>query len=398
MMNSVFKQSGLLLGISLASIRLRLLRALSTVAGAAGVVAVLVSLLSIAEGYDRVVRTSAAEESVRVLMSGSTAEIASTIPGDEVALLRTSPLVARDADGRPLASAELFTSVRVAGRNGNDMNVSLRGVEPAAYPLTGVRVVSGRAPTSGRREVLVGRLAAQRIPNAQIGSELRFTNSMWRVVGTFESDSGLAESELWVDTGALAASLDRGSAVQTLHLRLRDDASLREFSQSLERDPRLHVRAFDQKEYLEEQSKSLRGFLEVMCYGITFLMGLGAVFAALGTSYASVMTRIREIGTYRALGFRSSAVLGSIVGESLLLTGLGGLIGAIGAYVAFDGLQTSTVMFSTNYTQVAFAFAVSPAILLQAAVLALVIGLAGSLYPAWRVLHLSIAQSCGERR
>jgi len=398
MMKSVFKQSGLLLGIGLASMRLRLLRALSTVAGAAGVVAVLVSLLSIAEGYDRVVRTSAAEESVRVLMSGSTAEIASTIPGDEAALLRNSPFVARDADGRPLVSAELFTSVRVAGRNGNDMNVSLRGVEAAAYPLTGVRVVSGRAPSSGRREVVVGRLAAQRIQGAQIGSELRFTNSMWRVVGTFESDSGLAESELWVDAGALAASLDRGSAVQTLHLRLSDDASLREFSQSLERDPRLHVRAFDQKEYLEEQSESLRGFLQVMCYGITFLMGLGAAFAALGTSYASVMTRIREIGTYRALGFRSSAVLGSIIGESLLLTGLGGLIGAIGAYLAFDGLQTSTVMFSTNYTQVAFAFAVSPAILIQAAVLALVIGLAGSLYPAWRVLHLTIAQSCGERR
>jgi putative ABC transport system permease protein len=398
MMNSVLKQSGLLLGIGLASIRLRLLRALSTVAGAAGVVAVLVSLLSIAEGYDRVVRTSAAEESVRVLGSGSTAEIASNIPGDEVALLRNSPLVARDSEGRALLSAELYTSVRVAGRNGKDMNVSLRGVEPAAYPLTGVRIVSGRAPTSGRREVLVGRLAAQRLKGAGIGSDLRFTNSLWRVVGTFESDSGLAESELWVDAGALDASLDRGGAVQTLHLRLATGSSLHAFTQSLERDPRLHVRAFDQKEYLAEQSKSLRGFLEVMCYGITFLMGLGAAFAALGTSYASVSTRIREIGTYRALGFRGTAVFGSIIGESLLLTGVGGLIGAVGAYLVFDGLQTSTVMFSANYTQVAFAFAVSPAILVQAAALALIIGLAGSLYPAWRVLKLSIAQSCGERR
>ncbi len=398
MIDSTLRQTLHLLGIGLASLRQRLLRALTTVAGSVGVVAVLVSLLAIAEGYERVVNTTTGGDTVRVLNAAATAEIASSIAAEEVALIRNHPLLARAADGAPLVSAELFTSTRAPGRNGKELTLSVRGLEPAGQALAGASLVGGRPPLSGRRELMVGKQAAARLAAGGIGSTISVGNSPWQIVGIFAAGGGLAESEIWADAGALAANLDRGGAVQTLHLKLRPGTSTASFARALDADSRLHVRALDQRTYLAEQSGALRGFVEVLGYGISGLMGLGAAFAALGTSYASVNTRIRELGTYRALGFRSAAVFWSIVGESLLLTITGGVIGAAGAWLIFDGLETSTVLFSTNYTQTAFAFAVSPAILLQAAALAILIGLLGSLYPSLRVLQLSIAEACGERR
>lgn len=398
MIDSTPRQSLHLLLIGLASLRQRLLRAITTVAGTIGVVAVLVSLLSIAEGYDRVVNTTAAGDTVRVLNAAATAEIASNIPADEVALIRNHPMLARSPAGVPLISAELFTSTRAPGRNGKELTLSVRGIEPAGQGLAGASLRAGRAPQSGRRELMIGTQAAARLANGRIGSLITVGNSPWRIVGIFAAGGGLAESEIWADAGALAANLDRGGAVQTLHLKLRQGTSVASFARALDNDPRLHVRAIDQRAYLAEQSGALRSFMEVLGYGISGLMALGAAFAALGTSYASVNSRIRELGTYRALGFRNAAVFWSIVGESLLLTITGGVIGAIGAWLIFDGLETSTVLFSTNYTQTAFAFAVSPAILVQAAGLAIMIGLLGSLYPSLRVLRLSIAEACGERR
>lgn len=392
-------QVATLLGLGLASIRRRGLRAATTVIGTAGVVAMLVALLSIAEGYRKVVQTTAATPSVLVLMNGATAEVASSIPGDAAALVRQMAAIARDADGRLWYSAEVYTTTKLPGRiPGVMLNMSVRGVEPAGYGLTGVTVTQGRMPQSGRREVLVGRLAAGRLAAAALGDEIQIGNTKWQVVGQFSAESGLAESELWTDAGALASILDRGNLVQALHLRLADGTTLRDFNRQLEGDPRLDIRAFDRKEYLAEQSRALRQFLHILGYGVCTLMALGAAFAALGTSYASISARIREIGTLKALGFTDRAIFSAAMGESLLLTGLGGLAGALGAYFVFDGLQTSTVLHSNNYSQIAFSFSVSPGILTQASLLAVAIGVAGSFFPAWKVLRISISQALAERR
>ncbi|HET6435783.1 MAG TPA: ABC transporter permease [Xanthomonadaceae bacterium] len=398
-MSELLHQTAVLMKVGLASIRKRSLRAALTVAGAAGVVTVLVALLSIAEGYRRVVQTTAAADSVIVLMNGATAEVASSIGGDDVALVRQMREVARGPAGRPLLSAEVYTTAKLPSRlPGAVLNMAVRGVEEAAYGLTGVVVTEGRRPGSGRREVLVGRLAAGRLAGAGIGEDIDIGGMPWRVVGRFSAAGGLAESELWVDAGALASALDRGGMVQVLHLRLADGVGLRDFNRQLEDDPRLELRAFDLGDYLAEQSRALRTFLHVLCYGVSALMALGAAFAALGTSYASTSARIREIGAMKALGFSDHAIFSATLGESTLLTCVGGAIGALAAYLAFDGLQTSTVLHSTNYNQVAFSFAVSPWILAQAALLAVAIGVAGSLYPAWNVLRLTISQALSERR
>ena len=399
MSSYIVPQTGMLLTISLSGLRHRALRAATTVAGSIGVVAMLVALLSIAEGYRKVMLTSAADDSVLILMDGASAEVSSSIPLDEVALIRQSKLIARGANGAMILSAEPFATAKLPGREpGVQMNISLRGVEASAYELARVKLVSGRLPASGVREVIVGKLARGRLSGVDPGKEIRIGNSMWRVVGEFSSDNGAAESEIWTDAGALAASTDRGGAVQVIRLELAPKVRFADFARSLDDDPRLHVRAVTQKDYQAEQSETLQGFVKTLGYGISLLMGLGAAFAALGTSYASVAVRIREIGTLKALGFHDGSIFTSVIAESLLLSCVGGLIGAVGAYFIFDGLQVSTVLHSSNYTQVAFSFLVSPWILVQAALFAIGIGLAGSLYPAWKVLSISIAKATAERR
>jgi putative ABC transport system permease protein len=398
-MAKLIAQIQLLLAISLAGLKQRRLRAVTTVVGAIGVVAMLVSLLSISEGYQKVVKTTGADAGVRVLMEGASAEISSSIPLDEVALVRRNDAIASDADGKPLLAAERYTTVKLSSQNQTlEVNAPMRGVEAASYILNGIRMVAGRQPESGRRELAVGRLAAQRFDNLGLGEQVKITNSIWTVVGHFESDSGLTESELWADSGALASTTQRADVVQTLLVKLNDGVSVQSFANALDNDPRLHVYAIDQKDYLEKQSGELTGFVNTLGYSITLLMAMGAGFAALGTSYASVSARIREIGTLKALGFRSESIFYAVITESLLLTILGGFIGAVGAWWIFDGLQTSTVLFSNNYTQVAFAFDVSPWILVQAALLAVGIGMAGSLYPAWHVLNIPVSQASAERR
>lgn len=358
-----------------------------------------VALLSIAEGYRKVMLTTASKASVVVLMDGAIAEIASSIPGDDAALVRQMPAIARDSSGALHFSADVYTSTKLPARTpGIQMNMSVRGVEPASYDLTGVTVTAGHRPLSGRREVIVGRLAAQRLSGVEIGDEVQIGGGTWRVVGHFSSESGLTESELWTDAGALSSVLGRGSLVQVLHLRLANGVTLSDFNRQLDDDSRLDLRAFNRKEYLEEQSRALREFLHVLCYGVSFLMAMGAAFAALGTSYASISSRVREIGTLKALGFTDHAIFSAAISESLLLTCAGGLAGALAAYFIFDGLQTSTVLHSSNYSQIAFSFSVSPWIFVQASLLAITIGVGGSFYPAWKVLRITISQALAERR
>ncbi|WP_052688184.1 ABC transporter permease [Xanthomonas sp. MUS 060] len=391
-------QAVVLLRIGLVSMSRHAIRAGTTVVGAAGGVAMLVGVLSIAEGYLQVMQTGAGDESVLVMMDGATAEVASTISGDAAGLVRRMPGIATLADGAPAFSAELFTTAKFDSRHGQPLNMAVRGVDPAGYVLSGIKLVEGRLPQAGRRELIVGARASGRLRQGDIGDVVDIAGAQWTVVGRFTADSGLTESEIWTDAPTLAAAMERGSAVQVLHLRLVRGMSLDRFSRQLRDDPRLQLRAIDHAQYLADQSHALRTFLYVLCYGVSLLMALGAAFAALGTSYASVNARIREIGTLKALGFTDGAIFAALVAESVLLTCLGGALGALLAYAVFDGVQTSTFLHSSNYSQVAFSFSVTAQSLVQAAVLATLIGIAGSLYPAWTVLKLNTATALAERR
>jgi putative ABC transport system permease protein len=392
-------QVGRLTWIALLSLRRHGWRAASTVVGAMGVVGVLVSLLAIAQGYEQVLRLADSSANTMVLMRGANAEIGSTLPADQVQTLRSARGVARDAAGRPLASTEVFTTLKLNRRDdGQPMSVSLRGVEPVALALRGLRVTEGRLPQAGRFELLAGRQAAQTFQGLAPGGTVRIGGTLWTVVGQFGGAHGVAESELWADLGALQSVQERGQTAQVLLLQPAPGVAHEALARELERDPRLQVRALRESDYYGEQTRSLTRFVRSLGWGMALLMALGATFAALNAAQSGVSARLRELATFKALGFRDSAVLAAIVAESLLLALAGAALAAAAAWAVLDGRQASTMFFSHNYSQVVFAFDVAPAVLWQAAAIAAAIGVAGGWAPGVAALRRPLAATLAERR
>jgi putative ABC transport system permease protein len=367
----------------------------ATVFGVAGVVTVVVAVLSIAEGFRATLASTGAPESVIVLRGGSDAEMMSGIARADTRLIAGGPGVAR-APGGEAASAELYVIVNLPKRSTHtDANVPLRGVQPAAFEVRkDVHLVAGRRFEWGRNEVIVGTGAARQFSGLDLGSNLRLGENVWKVVGLFESGGSLSESEIWTDVDVLMPAYRR-RMFQSVHLRLASAEGFDRFKDALTTDPRLDTKVVRESEYYAEQSQTLTSIITKLGIGITFLMGVGAVFGALLTMYSAVAARTREIATLRALGFGGVAVAVSVLVESLVLALAGGVVGSLLAYLVFNGHHTSTLNWRT-FSQVAFAFKVTPRLMLAALVLTLPMGLVGGLFPAIRAARLPVATALRE--
>ncbi len=369
----------------------RLSSSVTAMVGIAGVVAVFVGVLSIAEGFRATMTVVGAEDIAIVLRGSADTEMSSGLSRDEVRLIADGPGLARTPAG-PLASAELFVIINLPKRSsGTDANVPFRGVEKAALAIRDdLKIVSGRVFELGRNEVLVGAGAARAFVGLDVGTKIRLGQNEWEVVGIFTGGGGSAESEIWTDAPVLQAAYHRGDTFQSVHARLSSPASFQQFKDALTTNPQLKVKVIRQTDFLAEQSSMLTSFIEGIGYFIAALMAVGALFGALNTMYSAVAARTREIATLRALGFGSVPVIVSVMLESLVLALVGGSVGAAVAYFAFDGYHTATINWQT-FSQVAFAFAVTPQLLVHALLLATLIGLIGGLFPAIRAVRLPIA-------
>lgn len=368
----------------------------AAVFGVAGVVGVLVGVLSMAAGFKIAMASSGSADSAIVLRNGADSEMVSGFGQDETRLIADAPGVARGESGS-LASAELFVIINLPLRSsGTDANVPLRGVEKAAFAVRDqVRFVKGRPFEWGRNEVVVGAGAAQEFAGLDVGSKLHVGRNDWQVVGIFVAKGGTAESEIWTDAKVLQAAYNRGNSYQSVYARLTSPDAFQQFKDALTTDPRLNVKVERQTDYYAEQSSLVTTLITTLGRLIALLMAVGAVFGALNTMYNSVSTRSREIATLRALGFGSAAVVVSVMLESLIVALLGGVIGAVVAYLAFNGFHTSTVNFQ-SFSQVTFAFQVTRQLLIQGIIWATVIGLIGGLLPAIRAARLPIASALRE--
>lgn len=364
--------------------------------GIAGVVAVLVSVLSMAVGFKRALTASAAPDSAIVLRNGADTEMVSGFAQEETRVIADAPGIGRNAQG-PLASAELFVIIDLPKRsNGIDANVPLRGVEPSAFQVRDkIKIIEGRAFEWGKNEVMVGAGAAREFSGLEVGKKLRVGRNDWLVAGTFSAGGGAAESEIWTDATVLQNAYHRGNSFQSVYVKLNSPQAFTQFKDALTTDPRLNVKVLRQAEYYEEQSTRMTTLITTLGVLVASLMAVGAIFGALNTMYNSVSTRTREIATLRALGFGSGAVIVSVMIESLLLALAGGVFGAAVAYLAFNGFHTATVNWQ-SFSQVTFAFAVTPQLLLQGIIWAAVIGLLGGLLPALRAARLPIASALRE--
>jgi putative ABC transport system permease protein len=364
--------------------------------GIAGVVAVLVGVLSIAAGFSRVMKVSGAPDAAIVLRSGADSEMVSGLSRQETRLIADAPGIAR-LEGVPLVSAELFVIINLPKRStGTDANVPLRGVDRVgARVRDNFKIVEGRMFEPGRNEVLVGVGAAREFAGADLGTTLRVGRNDWKVVGLFSAGGSAAESEIWTDSAVLQAAYNRGDSFQSVSVRLNSPAAFPEFKDALTANPQLNVKVLRQAEYFAGQSQMMTQLVTTLGYLIAALMAVGAVFGALNTMYNSVSDRTREIATLRALGFGSGAVLVSVMLESLLLALVGGTAGASLAYMVFNGFHTTTMNWQ-SFSQVTFAFAVTPQLLVQGIVLATLIGLAGGFLPALRAARQPVAAALRE--
>jgi putative ABC transport system permease protein len=382
---------------NLATLPQRIGSSATAVFGIAGVVAVMVGVLSIAEGILRTMQNSAAPENVVVMRSGSSSEMMSILLGDETRLIAETPGLARGASGA-LASPELFVIINLPKINtGTDANVPLRGVTRMAPEVRDhFRIVAGRMFEWGRNELVVGVGAQIEFQGLDIGSSITVAGEDWPIVGVFTAGGGLAETELWVDASVLQPAYRRGNSYQAVYAKLESPGTFQGFKDALTSDPRLNVKPMRETEYYAEQSAMLYNLITGLGTLIAVIMGLGAMFGALNTMYTAVSARTREIATLRALGFRSGPVVVSVLVESLLLALAGGLAGAAVAWWAFDGFRAATLNFS-SFSQVAFAFDVSASLVLRGIVFALVIGLIGGLFPAVRAARQPVSEALREQ-
>ena len=381
--------------LGIATIPQRLGSSAVVVVGIAGVVGVLVALLAMAAGFAATLEQGGSDDTAIVLRAGAQTELNSVISHETVELVAELPQVRRGESGRPIASGELVVVAALPKRStGLDANVELRGVGERAWELRpALRIINGRRFTPGLRELIVGKRAREQFRGVDVGSTLRLNGQMWQVVGEFSSGDA-NDSDLWGDVDVVGPTYRRGSSRTSVTVRLTDAGAFEAFRAQLALDPRLKVDVKTTRAYYTEQSANLTRLITGLGNAIGLIMGIGAVFGALNSMYAAVATRTREIATLRAVGFRALPVVVSVMLETMLLALLGGALGAGIAWLLFDHYTASTL--GANFTQIVFAFRVTPELLWRGMKWALAIGMLGGLFPALRAARMSVTEGLRE--
>ncbi len=370
--------------------------ALTAAVGIAGVVGVLVGVLAIAEGFRRAMTVSGSPDVAIVLRSGADSEMTSGLDRDAVRTIGDAPGLARNESGS-LISAELFVIINLPKRStGTDANVPLRGVEQGAFAVReDLKIVAGRRFETGRNEIIVGAGAARAFAGLDVGRQIKVGQNMWDIVGVFSANGGLAESEIWADAAVLQPAYHRTNGYQSVYARLTSEDAFQTFKDALTTDPKLNVKVTRLSDFYAEQSSMVTQFITTIGVFIAGMMALGALFGALNTMYSAVAGRTREIATLRALGFGAGPVVCSVLVESVVLSLIGGAMGAAAAYLLFDGFRASTINWQT-FSQVTFSFEVTFPLLVRAIVVATGIGVLGGLFPAIRAARLPISSGLRE--
>ena len=362
---------------------------LLTAAGMALVVYVFATVLMMSEGIRATLVATGQDDNVIVLRKGAGAEINSGIVRSQAAILETLPGVSRDASGRALVSKEPVILNNLPKRSsGKPSNVTMRGTSDIGMALRPqVRLMEGRMFRPGSSEVIAGRAIAAGFRGVEIGAILRFGGRDWVVVGLFDAGRSGFDSEIWADAEQLMQAFRR-NAYSSVVMRLADASLFERVREQIDTDPRLTLDAKREVRFYAEQSEALATFISILGTSLSVIFSIGAVVGAMITMFGSVASRIGEIGTLRALGFRRGAVLIAFLSEALLLSLVGGVVG-LAAASFMQAVDISTTNFST-FSELAFQFKFTPAIAFKAMLFALAMGAVGGFVPAWRAARLKI--------
>jgi putative ABC transport system permease protein len=382
---------------NLRSVAARWRTAVVSVVGIAGTVGVFVAMLAMARGFQATLIASGSPENAIVRRAGASSEMDSIVALDQVRIIGDAAQVARGAGGVPLVSPEVVVIGAFQLRSsGTDANVQVRGLGPQVLEVRpSVKVAQGRFFQPGLAEIVVGKNAVTTYRGLELGTKLQFGGREWTVVGIFDAGGSAFDSELWTDAGVLAQAFKRPENIfQSVTVRLAAAADFDGLKDALTADPRLSVQVEREEAYYAKQSQMVSTLIRVLGFLVAFVMAIGAVFGALNTMYSAVAARAREIATMRALGFGGGSVVLSFMLEALLIAAAGGVLGCV-AVLPLNGFTAGTMNWQT-FSHLAFAFKVTPQLLLAGISFALLMGLAGGVLPAVRAARLPVATALRE--
>ena len=389
---SFIRQVLLVTNMNLRSVLERSGSSLVIIVGIAGSVAVMVSLLAMAEGLSSTISSTGEEDRVIILRDGSSSELSSGVAMTELDTVSSSPGI-ESIDGEPMIAAELFAIIDLKKKGAESTsNLPIRGVQPASFRIRPeVDIIEGRNFTTGTAEIIVGKGANNQYEGLEIGDQIKVRDSFATVVGIFSSNGDVHESEIWADLATAQGLFRRGASASSMILKLDSPDSFNEVGLFVESYPNLELKVQSESDFYENQSSGA-DLIRVFGQVVGYIMAIGAVFAALNTMYSAVSTRLVEIGTLRALGFKGTTVLLALLIEALLLATIGGLLGGAIAYILFNGYTVSTLA-GASFSQTAFAFAVTGEIIQQGLTLALLVGFIGGVFPAWNAARRDITEA-----
>jgi putative ABC transport system permease protein len=378
------------------SVRARWTSSIVAVLGIAGTVGVFVAMLSLAKGFQATLVSSGSPENALIVRGGATSEMTSGVGLDSVKVIQDAPGIARGSDG-PLVTPEavLMAPIPLIS-TGTEANVQLRGVSSNVLQIRKqIKIVQGRMFKPGLAEVIVGKNANTTYSGLTLGNTISLGTQRFVVVGVFDAGGSAFDSEVWGDAHLFSGAYGRpDNTFQSVTVHLTSPAALTQLKDSLTADPRLNVDVSREIDYYAKQSTAMTTLITILGTFVASIMAIGAIFGALNTMYSAVADRGREIATMRALGFGGPSVVFSFLLEALLISFVGGVLGCL-AVLRLNGLTTSTINFQT-FSNLAFAFKITPGLILGGIIFALVMGVVGGIFPAIRAARLPVATALRE--
>lgn len=396
-MANALEQIGAVTAMNIRNIPERWSSSLVAVLGIGGVTLVLVALLSIGAGFARALEGSGSDDVAMIMRSGSNSEMSSFFDASQVTAVTNAPNIKRNEKNEPLISPEVFgvVSVPLRGKD-STANMPFRGVGPNAIKLRQeFEVVEGKMFRPGTNEIIVGDGAVKQYVGLEVGKTVRWLSTDWLIVGRFTDDGGLAESEVWADAPVVQQAWRRGPGYQTVRAKLADGVPLKALKDVLTKDPSLSVDVLSEKQFYIDQQKAMSKLINNIGLWIGIIMGLAALFAALNTLESAVASRVREIATLRAMGFGAGPVVFSVLVEAMILGAIGGLLGGLVAFLFLNGITSSTLNFA-SFSQITYAFTVTPVLLLLGIGYGLLLCLLAGILPGIRAARMPITQGLRE--
>ena len=376
---------------NLRSLWVRASSTLLTVCAIGATVAVLAGMLSLQQGFAVLFQERGRDDLAVFLRKGAKSEGESGLSREQCNVLQKEvPEIELDGAGKPLASAEVFLAVRLRKFDGGETNVAIRGVEPTTFAIHGddIRIVAGRMPKPGSDELIVGEGLVDRIRNCKPDDTLRINTGTFRIVGTFTGKGGY-RSEIWGDLERLSEALQRPVRSRVL-ARIKPGTDLAAVQTRYESDLRTQPSVQTERAYLATQTDRLSKTFSILGTFLGLIMGLGAIFTGTNSMLAAIGARTHEIGILKAVGYRPLPIFVSVLGEAVLLGLLGGLLGCL-LVLPFQGAETGTM--NETFSEVTFAFRTTPFVMLVAITFAMLLGLVGGLFPAWRAAQMTPTQA-----